>query len=215
MRQTTPYTSYLVTDAAVLGAEAQDNLAEEAYKQILATPPLITGQEVVERAAAESEFGAAEAPLAPSADVVDLVRVVGSRTFRLTEGIWVDTAFDPQSMSTMRVPFLSEDYFALVGADATLAAAFALGERVIAISGGQAYEVIASDQQGDPIAFPAPESEQPSLPEEIDPAPAAQIEEPEKVGGLSLPCPGSLITFGMVSLALGFFQGKRRFDNLA
>lgn len=86
MRQTTPYTSYLVTDAAVLGAEVQDNLAEEAYKQILATPPLITGQEAVERAA-ESEFGAAEAPLAPSADVVDLVRVVGSRTFRLTEGI--------------------------------------------------------------------------------------------------------------------------------
>lgn len=98
----------------------------------------------MERAAAESEFGAAEVPLAPSADVVDLVRVVGSRTFRLTEGIWVDTAFDPQSMSTMRVPFLSEDYFALVGADATLAAAFALGERVIAISGGQAYEVIRS-----------------------------------------------------------------------
>ena len=32
---------------------------------------------------------------APSGQAADIVRVVGTRTFRLVDGVWIDTAFDP------------------------------------------------------------------------------------------------------------------------
>jgi len=70
------------------------------------------------------------------------VRVVGSRTFVLTDGVWVDTQFDPQQMRTTKVSFLSQDYFNLAAQSSELSGAFALGDRVIVVSSGIVYESI-------------------------------------------------------------------------
>jgi hypothetical protein len=72
----------------------------------------------------------------------DLVRIIGSRAYVFSNGVWVDTAFDPQQMQTVKVAFLSDDYFALSSSRPDLAAAFALGEKVIALSQGTAYEIM-------------------------------------------------------------------------
>jgi hypothetical protein len=45
-------------------------------------------------------------------------------------------------MQTVKIGFLSEDYFALAASRTELGAAFALGSRVIALSDGVAYEVV-------------------------------------------------------------------------
>lgn len=150
----TPYTSYLVTDEDVLGEQAQGDIAQEAFKQFSSAPPMVSGQQAVDRAAAESQIEAAQAPSSLSGEDAEVVRISGSRTFRLIDGVWTDTGFDPQGMRPLRVPFLSEDYFDLAAADPQLAAAFALGERVIAISHGQAFEVVASEEPGDQISIP-------------------------------------------------------------
>ncbi|MCC6791488.1 MAG: hypothetical protein IT336_07390 [Thermomicrobiales bacterium] len=49
-------------------------------------------------------------------------------------------------MTTIKVQFASEDYFTLLELRPDLAEAFALGDKVIAISNGQAFEVTAEEQ---------------------------------------------------------------------
>jgi Ca-activated chloride channel family protein len=88
---------------------------------------------------AEAEVAAAE-PVARD-DGVAVVRYVGARTFVQKEGVWIETTFDPTTMTPIMVTFGSDDYFQLLLDHPDLAEAFALGERVIAVSGGQAYEV--------------------------------------------------------------------------
>ncbi|MGD8553928.1 MAG: VIT domain-containing protein [Anaerolineales bacterium] len=150
----TEYTSYLVTEPEFLGADAMEEMADQAFQDMLALPPMASGQPAVERSQAEAEIGGADSVLAPSGEAADLVQLVGTRTFRLVDGVWIDTAFDPETMSTTRVPFLSDDYFALAGSSSDLGAAFALGSRVIAIWNDTAYEVIDPDLPGDPITIP-------------------------------------------------------------
>jgi Ca-activated chloride channel family protein len=154
----TPYTSYLVTEAEVLGADALEGIVAEEYQRILAAPTQVSGQAAVEQSAAASAFGDAAVPLAPPSDAADLVRVAGSRAFRRIDGVWIDTAYDPDSMTTLKVAFASDDYFALTAARPELAAAFAMGERVIVMYDGVAYEVVGSDQPSDPITLPPPAS---------------------------------------------------------
>ena len=54
------------------------------------------------------------------------MRTAGSRAFRLADGIWTDTAFDP-AQGTTKVPFLSEAYFALAAVHPDLAVALGSG----------------------------------------------------------------------------------------
>jgi Ca-activated chloride channel family protein len=156
----TPYTSYLVTDKAPLGEAEQQRLANETYGQMLAMPTQApSGQAAVQSAAnAGAMQGAASAPELKD-EASSTVRVLGSRTFVLSDGTWIDTAFDPDTMHSTAVEFLSPDYFALVAANPELADAFALGEKVIAMSEGVVYEVIPSNntvQQGNHTPTSAP-----------------------------------------------------------
>jgi hypothetical protein len=79
---------------------------------------------------------------APAAEYGDAVSVIGSRAFVLQDDVWVETTYDPSTMTPIQVQFGSEEYFQLLAEDPALAEAFALGPRVIAVSGGQAYEVV-------------------------------------------------------------------------
>lgn len=152
----TPYTSYLVTEPTALGAEAQQRIAQDQFKnfQTTATPP-VSGQAAVEKAAGIGGMAGAEAPAAAGAEAQNQVRVIGSRTFVLADGTWTDTAFDPQTMPVTKVSFLSSDYFALSNLRPDLAAAFSLGEQVIAISNGKVYQVVASGETVQPLNLPA------------------------------------------------------------
>jgi Ca-activated chloride channel family protein len=142
----TPYTSYLVTEEAPLGVAEQERLAMETYGKMLTMPTAApSGQLAVQSAAdAGAMQGAANAPELMG-EASSTVRLLGARTFVLSDGKWVDTAFDPDTMQTTKIDFLSQDYFTLVADHPDLADAFALGEQVIALSGGKVYEVVASD----------------------------------------------------------------------
>ncbi len=208
----TPYTSYLVTEDFPLGAEAQEQIAGAQYRQMLATPATISGQQAVQKAADEGALSAAEAPLAPSPDSSQMVRVVGSRTYVLSQGVWIDTAFDPQMMSVKKVAFLSEDYFTLSRSSPELAAAFALGGRVIAIAGGSAYEVVEEGARVPPLSLPpspTPAAQAPSAPAPSQ-TPAAPVEPGQKptVPG-SLPCASGLLPLmALIAACLGVLRRK-------
>jgi Ca-activated chloride channel family protein len=144
----THYTSYLVTEPSPLGAVEQERIAEETFNQLKAAPAAPSfGQDAVEQAAGEGALRDANSISAPSAEVANRVRNIGSHTFIDADGIWVDTAFDPDTMDAILVAYLSDDYFALAAADPHLGAAFALGQNVIALSRGIAYQVVAADTE--------------------------------------------------------------------
>jgi len=154
----TPYTSYLVTEENPLGVEERERIAAEQFNQLQAMPAEpASGQAAVEKAANLSELEGAEAPAAPAQEVAQRIRVAGSHTFLFDGEKWVDTAFDPQRMQATQVAFLSKDYFELIAARTELAAAFALGPRVIVMVGGKAYEVVAADASVPPVEIPATE----------------------------------------------------------
>jgi hypothetical protein len=157
---------------------------------MLATPAAATsGQEAVQKAADQGALSAAEAPAEVATDSAQTVRVVGSKVFVLSQGTWVDTSFDPDKMKTTQVSFLSDDYFKLSQADPELASAFSLGSRVIAISGGTAYEVV---EEGTPLPpVDVPPTSTPEENPEVMPAPTitpfqppSDIGQPRAPGGL-------------------------------
>ncbi|RMG84914.1 MAG: hypothetical protein D6712_10405, partial [Chloroflexi bacterium] len=71
------------------------------------------------------------------------IQFVNDKTFLLIDGVWTDTAFEPDTMETQKVTFLSDEYFDLLAQIPELADYFALGERVIVVYEGTAYEVTA------------------------------------------------------------------------
>jgi Ca-activated chloride channel family protein len=207
----TPYTSFLVTEPQALGAEAQRDIAEEAWQAFAATPAPPSGREAVERAMGEAELDKAHAPAALPQESAQIVRLAGKGTFRLVEGVWTDTRFDPQRMTPIRVPFLSQAYFELASASPEAAAAFALGERVIVVIGERAYQVVGEEDQGDPLQLP------PAEPEEDSDSLVGPPEEPMLVdralqpgqGGGGIPLCGAL-GLGLAALWLPIERRKKR-----
>ncbi|MGD8456558.1 MAG: VIT domain-containing protein [Anaerolineales bacterium] len=166
----TEYTSYLVTEPKALGGNAWEGIAAEEYDRSSNAPTAPSyGQDAVEKAAGQSAMAEAEAPLespdhVEGVTVSEVVQNVGAQSFVYVDGVWTDTRFDPDTMKTKKVAFLSDDYFDLVAARPELAAAFALGEQVIAFADGTAYEVVSEDESGDridvPEAYPTPEEDE-------------------------------------------------------
>jgi Ca-activated chloride channel family protein len=165
----TPYTSYLVTEPAMLGGQEQERIVAEELQKFndLAGKPTF-GREAVEQAEGQNSLANAEtAPSAPI-EIRKQVRMVGSNTFVNDDGIWTDTRFHPEEMKPIQVEFLSDQYFSLTRKHPQLARAFALGPRVIAIFGEEAYQVTINVSAG--AAVPTPTTNQNSG----EPTPAAQ-----------------------------------------
>ena len=76
-------------------------------------------------------------------NVADRLQRIAERAFVLRDGVWTDTAFCSSGQGTRRVVFGSDGYFGLLTERPELATYFALGDRVIVVLDGQAYEVAA------------------------------------------------------------------------
>ena len=159
----TPYTSYLVTEDMPLGAAEQGRIASDQYSYMATAPAApVSGAPAVDKAAEQGQMAGADSVIPPSDETNRTVKIVGARTFVKNNDIWIDTAFDPETMQTKKIPFLSQNYFALSSARPELAAAFALGTQVIALSDGVAYEVVGSSDQGSTIEVPASITQEPN-----------------------------------------------------
>jgi Ca-activated chloride channel family protein len=148
----TPYTSYLITEDDILTDEGRAGAAEAESTRIAQAPAASpSGAQAVEAAEAASDMSGGGPSsrsgdaAAPAPEYADQVKVIGSRAFVNQDGVWTETTFDPSQMETVKVQFLSDDYFKLLELRPDLAEAFALGDRVIAISGGVAFEVVADE----------------------------------------------------------------------
>ena len=140
----TPYTSYLITEDDILTQAGRSAVADEELATMQAAEPApASGGEAVDKAVAQSDLAAANVAAAPTDEYQNAVKVVGSRSFVNQDGVWIETTFDPSTMTAIPVQFASADYFDLLALRPDLGEAFALGDRVIALSQGQAFEVNA------------------------------------------------------------------------
>ncbi len=217
----TPYTSYLVTEPAPFEAADRDRIIMEQMLEMEAAAAAPSyGQEAVQKAADQGALAGAEAPVSPDQEAADVVRIVGARTYLWNDGVWVDTAFDPGAMQTVKVPFLSQEYFALVASQPELADGFALGQRVIALSEGLAYEVVDEGESVPPIDLPDPASsalgdaeDLPDTEDNLDQsslleADSSQNSDVEPVSVQPTFCASGLISLAVLPLAI--FYGVRR-----
>jgi len=169
----TPYTSFLVEETEMaLREEGRGEIADNL--QATAAPAPASGQEAVERSAAEQKLFEAPAVAAPTAAAgmgapatdqygyaISPVQYVGDKTFVLQNGVWTDTTFDPDKMVPVPVSFGGDDYFTLIAAHPDWGRYFALGDHVLVVLEGTAYEVRVGEA---PVVEP--------------PAPTAPSDEP-------------------------------------
>jgi len=156
----TPYTSFLVQEKDIFSAEGRDVVMEEVESVVEAAAEApASGEWAVEEAAYQGRMSAAPVEAAMPANmtisagidgtsktvqVSGVVKNVGSKTFLWRNETWIDTTFD-RSMETKKVTFLGEEYFDLIAKEPVLGSYFALGERVIVVYQGQAYETVPEE----------------------------------------------------------------------
>ncbi len=168
----TPYTSYLIEEDDIFTQTGRQGIADEEMEELAEEPLAFTGAEAVSEAAAAGEMADAVAPLAlPTAApnntgdggttaVSDLVQFVGSKTFVWRDGVWIDTGLDPNIHILTPLNFASDTYFDLITAVPELANYFAIGQRVVVVHDGMAYEIVESGGEADvPLSTTVPTAE--------------------------------------------------------
>ncbi|MEK6573462.1 MAG: hypothetical protein AABZ58_04005, partial [Chloroflexota bacterium] len=156
----TPYTSYLITEDDILTTEGRDRVTQDETLRLQAAPPEASGGGAVTASQDQSAMAGAETVQQPGDEYANVVKNAGIRTFVNVDGVWTDTQFDPSKMTTTKVQFASDDYFALAAARPELGAAFALGARVIVVSEGVAYEVM--NDNAPPLVIPPTNTPEPT-----------------------------------------------------
>jgi len=171
----TPYTSFLIEEDDILTQQGQDRARADFEEEAAELNANVTGGAAVDAADDINNMNQAEAPMAPpmsanepmDADEAEADMAMGgagggagdlnlgvtqnaltnvnSKSFVNINGVWNDTTFDPDNMTTNQVTFLSDDYFDLLEEFPELTDYFALGDNVIVVLDGIAYEVVPED----------------------------------------------------------------------
>lgn len=146
----TPYTSFLIEEHDIFSAEGLNDAVEELMQEY--SGPAV-GAEAVGKADTESNLRSAESVPQPvfsgnssgEYSGQPALKYVGDKTFLYREGVWIDSLFDPGRMQTVPIGFGSEAYFELINMQASLGKILALGDRVIFVIAGKAYEIVSEE----------------------------------------------------------------------
>ncbi len=154
----TPYTSFLVEEPEdALTEEGRRTRAEEIVVQATAAPQV--GGEAVAQSEEEQKLSAADRVVAPTMSPAGggipaeeprpaAVKYVGDKTFLWDAGreAWLDTTYEADRMEAVTIHFGADDYFALIAAHPDWGRYFSVGDRVIVVLEGTAYQVVPADE---------------------------------------------------------------------
>lgn len=220
----TPYTSFLIEEDDIFTQTGRDDVANQAMEEAASAPMEASGSAAVDAAADQGEMAEAEAPAAAPAtftdeetgQVVDLssvVQSVGSKTFVWREGMWIDTAFDPEQYTPEPVGFASDTYFDLLAAAPELGQYFAIGQQVVVVYNGVAYQVVEGEGNT-AVTIPdvtAPDStDAPINTETGEPVPTASDSDPNSNAGVSVCGITAMLPIGLLVLAGGFGLKRKK-----
>jgi len=192
----TPYTSFLIDEDDILTEagrdEAEENFMAMPTQSAVGAPAAEEAEKQGDMQRADSVGGGETMP----EEAQQIVQLVGSKTFLLQDGVWIDTTFDPSQMTTVQVGFGTDSYFDLLAARPEWGAYFALGSRVIFIAEETAYEVVEGD--GGPVEIPPAQTPEPA--QSPDPAPPAAA--PDTGSGATSTESGGAICAGAMAMGL-------------
>ena len=205
----TPYTSFLVEEPGLNADEAAMRFRRSAVPDLApAAGAPSTGSVAVDTALEVGKIAAGgtiySATNSLGIDQAAAVRNVGDHSFFLDDGVWTDASYD--GASTAKIGFASDGYFDVLEKRPDWGAYFALGEQVLFVVQGRAYEIASGDFP--PVDVPAQPQTQP--PEERSPSvPAPQPETSEES---STPWPRFLVGGAVMAAALlgGGWTWRRR-----
>ncbi|MCB0153238.1 MAG: VWA domain-containing protein [Anaerolineae bacterium] len=186
----TPYTSFLVEEPELaLSDEGREIIVQEEFEaaaeEAMSAP--VSGDAAVSKAVEQNALAGAEiaAPSAApgtgdeddagSGSATNAVMTAGDKAFVLQKGVWTDTTFDPNTMSTTTLPFPSDRFFEFLGQNPNSGKYFALGSRVIVVIDGVAYETVEGEIGQMPERL---EPDQTEVEVETAEMPSAPTEEP-------------------------------------
>ncbi len=154
----TPYTSFLVDDEQdIFTPEGREETAKEMWYQATAVPAPMMGAGAVQDAENREALRSSERVQ----DNSEAIKYARDKVFVVRDGIWTDTTYDG-SMETVKIGFGSDDYFALIAAHPEWGHYFSVGQEVIVVLDGVAYQVAQGEFA--PIDVPpAPPSPDTSL----------------------------------------------------
>ena len=157
----TPYTSFLIEEDDIFGGEGRAQMQNALSDALSTLSRSTTGAAAVDAAADMGAMTQAEAPaMMPLPTQADMdaeaegaefspatspLQTIHDKTFILRDGVWTDTTYDPDTMTVETVEFLSDAYFDLLDRLPELGAYFALGDQVLVVLDGAAYQVIAEE----------------------------------------------------------------------
>ena len=152
----TPYTSFLVEEEQdIFTPEGREEAADEMWYQATAVPAPMVGAGAVQDAENREALRSSE----KVQNNTEQIKYARDKVFVLRGGIWTDTTHDG-SVETVKVGFGSDDYFALMAAHPEWGYYFSVGQRVIVVLDGVAYEVLEGDFApiDIPVEPPSPDS---------------------------------------------------------
>jgi Ca-activated chloride channel family protein len=136
----TPYTSFLIQENAdVLSEEGRTN-ANSSVQQNAPSPTSApaSGADAVNQS--QTNKALQDANAAPQ-NGDGKVKHVGDKAFILRNGVWTDTTFVPEKMTTTKIVFGSAQYFDLLKQHPEWSKYAAVGAKVIFVVEGVAYEI--------------------------------------------------------------------------
>jgi Ca-activated chloride channel family protein len=132
----TPYTSFLVDERQDILTEAgRELVARNSAPAVTAMPSF--GEKAVADSQAQNTLTQAERS---GDNETAEIKLVANKTFILRQGIWTDTSYDPQQMSTTPLQFGSPTHFKVLAEHPQWARYFAVGEQVIVVLDGVVYQ---------------------------------------------------------------------------
>ena len=140
----TPYTSFLVDEEEdALSSRGREQAAQRmADAQELGSggaraPSAESGVQAVEKSIAQNALR--EQAVEPPQH--ELVRTIGSKAFVRRGEIWTDTIYDPQKFEPVKIAFGGGSYMQLLSTHPEWAPILALGDRVLLVWEGIAYQI--------------------------------------------------------------------------
>lgn len=138
----TPYTSFLVDETGQVLSEEGLRQSKDAFNTALPSMAPASGEGGVQWSLESQRLGGSDG--AYSGLTTTGMRQVRDKAFLLANGVWTDTTYK-EGMPTTRLTFCGESYFALLAARPEWGPFFAVGQRLIVVLEGTAYEVVAEE----------------------------------------------------------------------
>jgi Ca-activated chloride channel family protein len=147
----TPYTSFLIEEEDIFSNEGWDEAAHDLVEEYAAGPAV--GADAVDKAEAESNLRSAEAVPNPGISrgqqpggyTQPQLKYVGDKTFYLQGEVWIDSEYDGAAMAPIEIGFGSEVYYQILDSRPELGKYLALGEQVIFVVDGKAYQIVPGE----------------------------------------------------------------------